>query len=229
VLLLKRPCLSLVSRTANDIADLRGKLVGVTAPGSSSHLLLNYMMARAGLRKEDLSVAGIGTGASAVAAITSGKVDSAMMTEPARSLARKRSPELRTLVDSTTEEGCRAMCGSDTYPSACLYASADWLASNANIPRQLATALLRTIRWMQSHSAAETEQKVPAELRVHDSETYREGLATVVPVYSADGILPGQAPETVRRVLAASVPELRTPSFDLAKTYTNAYVRDLDL
>ena len=229
VLLLRRPCVSLISREMTTIAGLRGKVVGVTAPGSSTDLLLTHVAAGAGLRREHFSVVGIGSAASAVAAIATGKVDAAMIAEPGKSLARKRVPELSTLVDTTSAEGCRAVCGSDIYPSACLYAKKDWLAKSGDTPRRLATAFLRTIRWMQSHSAAEVEAKIPAELRPVDSAIYQQAIATVAPIFSEDGMMPGEAPETVRRVLASSFPELRTPSLDLGKTYTNDYVRDLRL
>jgi NitT/TauT family transport system substrate-binding protein len=229
VLLLTRPCMALISRAATRIADLRGKVIGVTAPGSSSDLLLNHIVAGAGLRREDFSVVGIGTAASAVAAITSGKVHAAMMTEPAKTFAHKRSPELHTLAETTSPEGCRAACGSDRYPSACLYTRADWLAKNRETARQLAGALLKTIRWMQTHSAQEVEASIPPELRTGDSDSYRNALATVLPVFSSDGLMPVEAPEAVRRVLAASLPHLSASSIDLQSTYTNEYVRDLNI
>src|SRR4051794_4436639 len=66
VLLSQRPCISLISRGARQVNELRRKIVGVTSPGSSSDLLLDSMLARAGIRREELSIIGIGTGASAV-------------------------------------------------------------------------------------------------------------------------------------------------------------------
>src|SRR5258706_449030 len=62
-------------RTIARIEDLKGAVVGVAAPGSSGHLLLNYLLVSRNLTPSDSSVYSIGTGASAVAAMQRGTVD----------------------------------------------------------------------------------------------------------------------------------------------------------
>lgn len=44
------------------VADLKGKRIGVTAPGSSSHVIANYVLATAGIKPNEVSVIGIGFG-----------------------------------------------------------------------------------------------------------------------------------------------------------------------
>jgi NitT/TauT family transport system substrate-binding protein len=48
------------------VADLKGMKIGVTAPGSSTHLTVTYQMIKAGLGPDDASFIGVGGGASAV-------------------------------------------------------------------------------------------------------------------------------------------------------------------
>lgn len=57
------------------IEDLRGATVGVTAPGSSSYFSLNYLLTTHGIALGDVSVVGIGGGASRVSAVEHSKVD----------------------------------------------------------------------------------------------------------------------------------------------------------
>ena len=55
--------------------DLKGMKIGVTAPGSSTHFMVLYMMAQAGLKAEDASFIGAGSGNTVVAAVKRGEVD----------------------------------------------------------------------------------------------------------------------------------------------------------
>src|SRR5437899_10232041 len=49
------------------VKDLAGKNVGVSAPGSSTHFFLNYMMAKSGVDPNSVGVVGIGLEDTAVA------------------------------------------------------------------------------------------------------------------------------------------------------------------
>src|SRR5262245_3091908 len=54
--------------------DLKGMKIGVTAPGSSTHFMVQYLMVRNGLRADDASFVGVGATASAVAAVRRGEI-----------------------------------------------------------------------------------------------------------------------------------------------------------
>src|SRR5437868_4212088 len=54
--------------------DLKGLKVGVSAPGSSTNMVINYVIAQGGLKPTDISVIGIGAGATVIAAIDQGRV-----------------------------------------------------------------------------------------------------------------------------------------------------------
>src|SRR4051812_41505405 len=55
--------------------DLKGLKVGVSAPGSSTNMVINYVLAQGGLKPEDVAIIGIGQGATVVAAMDQGRVD----------------------------------------------------------------------------------------------------------------------------------------------------------
>src|SRR5262249_31947052 len=65
------------------IADLKGSKIGVTAPGSSTNMIVWYLMAKAGLKPDDASFVGVGAAASAVAAIQKGEIDALSNVDPA--------------------------------------------------------------------------------------------------------------------------------------------------
>jgi NitT/TauT family transport system substrate-binding protein len=53
-------------------ADFKGMKIGVTAPGSSTNMLMNFVMAKAGLSPSDAAFIGIGSAQSALAAMQKG-------------------------------------------------------------------------------------------------------------------------------------------------------------
>src|SRR3954464_7802455 len=56
-------------------ADFKGLKIGVTAPGSSTALTAQYALVKNGLSATDAALIGIGSGASAVAAVKQGQVE----------------------------------------------------------------------------------------------------------------------------------------------------------
>src|SRR5688572_1779009 len=54
--------------------DLKGMKVGVTAPGSSTHMAVQNLAVRAGLKPDDFAAIGVGASAGAVAAMKHGNL-----------------------------------------------------------------------------------------------------------------------------------------------------------
>src|SRR5207302_2889017 len=55
--------------------DLRGLKIGVTAPGSSTNIFVNALLARDGLAPDTVSIIGVGASSGAVAAVQKGQVE----------------------------------------------------------------------------------------------------------------------------------------------------------
>jgi NitT/TauT family transport system substrate-binding protein len=224
VAILRYPGVVLVSPNVAAIEGLRGKTVGVTSLGSSSHMIVNYLLVTHGMKPEDVSNAAIGGGATAVGAVTHNKVDAAIMSDPALSIVRKQMPGLHTLADLRTMEGVRSMFGVDNYLATVLYSKAEWVEKNRETAKQLAAAMTRTLSWMRSHTPEEIREKVPASFRTEDFAADVEILRTVQPMLSVDGKFTPEAVEAVRKVLSTSLPAIRDAKIDLGKTYTNEMI-----
>src|SRR5512133_782455 len=61
--------------TYKTLTDLRGKKIGVSAPGSSTNMVANLVLSRAGIKASEVSYVGVGTAAGALAALRSGQID----------------------------------------------------------------------------------------------------------------------------------------------------------
>jgi NitT/TauT family transport system substrate-binding protein len=226
VSMLRFPGLALVvspaaGRRVESVKDLAGGNVGVSAPGSSTHFLLNHLLIQAGLKAEQVSAIGVGMTAAAVAAMENGKVDAAIMAEPAISQLEQRKGPMRVLADTRTVEGVRAVYGTDTYPAAVLYSSKEWVEKNEIIAQRLARAIRRTLEWMAVHTAAEIAAKMPENFRGQDEALYARAIDRAKPMYSADGKFDPEAAKAVARNMSESLPALREQPVDATSCFTN--------
>lgn len=205
------------------IQDLKGANVGVTAPGSSSHFFLNYLLVRNGLTPHDVQIISMGGGRSRVAALENSKVDAGVLFEPGVTFLLRRAPGVRILSDTRTPEGVQTVFETAEYPSAVLYAKADWLSANSDAARKVARSMLQTLQWIQQHSAAEIASRMPASFR-EDAEAYTQALDASKGMYSHNGMMRPDAAEAVKKVLSMSIEKVRTANIDVASTYTNEFV-----
>jgi NitT/TauT family transport system substrate-binding protein len=206
------------------VADLKGRVAGVTTAGSSSQMLLTYILQRHNVAPDAVSITAIGNAATAVAAIEHGKVDAGMMADPSFTLVRKRNPSVRILADLRTEAGVREAFGAATYPGSVLYASADWIAANRDTAAKLARAITKTLAWMHAHTPQETAAKTPKSFRGEDDALYTEALAASMGMFSLDGAMAADGAQAVRTLLAGSMDKVRGATIDLSATYTNDFV-----
>ncbi len=204
------------------LADLRGKTVGVSSVGSPSQFYLNYLLTGAGVPPGEVGTAGIGQGATAVAAVERRQVAAAVVFGSAITVAQARGAII--LADSRTPAGLRAIFGVDDYPASSLLARVEWLHANPDLARRMTRAILRTLAWIREHSAEEILAKIPPESRVGEAAAEIEAIRLAKPMYSTDGRIRPESAEAVRRVLAGSLAKVRDARIDLSRTYSNEFL-----
>ena len=216
-----------VSPEAKDIKsikDLAGKAVGVSAPGSSTDFFLKYLLAKNGMDPAGTSVVGIGLAATAVAAMEHGKVNAAVMLDPAATLMQNKFKDgFRLLSDTRTAKDTLDVFGGE-YPGGALYTRADWIAKNEVATQKMTNAIVATLKWIHSHTPEEIMAKMPAELIGPDKDLYLAALKNTIPMYSRTGLMDPKGAQAVLAVFSQSVPEIAKANIDLSKTYTNRFV-----
>lgn len=130
------------------LADLKGKKIGVTAPGLSTSIMVSFAFAKAGLKPTDVSF--IGAGAGAIAALESGQIDAianldSVMTKLDRAGEIRIISDTRTLTDTKT-------VFSGNMPAGCLYAAQSFITKNPNTTQALTNAMVRALKWLQGAS-----------------------------------------------------------------------------
>lgn len=94
------------------IADLKGKKIGVTAPGSSTSIMASFVLAKAGLSAKDVAFIGVGAGAGAIAALQSGQIDAIANLDPVMTRL-ERAGDIRVVSDTRTLADTRNVFGGD--------------------------------------------------------------------------------------------------------------------
>lgn len=208
----------------SSIEELKGRVAGVTAAGSSTQMVLAYLLQKHGVAPDSVAVTAIGTSATAIAALERGSVAAGMMAEPAFTLAARRTPGIRILADLRTGAGVKAAFGTDMYPGAVLYSTGGWVRAHRDTAARLARAVRRTLEWMQTHSPAEIAARMPAGFRGGDEAVYVAALGHAMPMYSPDGVMSAAGAAIVYRLLSQSMETVRAARIDLSKTYTNEFI-----
>jgi NitT/TauT family transport system substrate-binding protein len=203
--------------------DLKGLKVGVSAPGSSTNMVINYLAAQGGLKPTDFAVIGIGQGATVVAAVDQGRVDVISQTDPAVTMLEKAN-KVRVIAETRTPEGTQKIFGGP-MPAASLYSPVEFVRKYPNTVQALTNATVRALRWMQEASPQQILATVPEEYLLGDKALYLFAYNNVKTAYSKDGYFSEAGAKTTLKALAAFNPNVKPQEINLAQTYTNEFVK----
>ena len=209
------------------IADLKGKKIGVTAPGSSTAMMASYVLAKAGLKASDVSFIGVGASSGAISAVKSGQVDAIANLDPVITMLQ-RDNLIKVVADTRTLKDTQAVYGGP-MPAACLYTPVKFVQDNPGTTQALANAMVRALRWLQKAGPSDIVKTVPDSYLLGDRALYLAAWERVREAISPDGLMPEAGPATALRMLKTFEPSLADKSIDLAKTYTNAFARKADV
>jgi len=205
------------------VADLKGKKIGVTAPGSSTNVMANFVLAKAGLKPSDVSIVGVGAGSGAVAAMRSGQIDAISNLDPVVTLLQ-RSGDLKIVSDTRLLAESEKVFGGP-MPAACLYAPQAFIDKHPGTTQALANAIVRADKWIQRAGASEIVKAVPENYLLGDRAVYIDAFLASQKALSPDGLFPEAGAETARRALASIDPEVANAKIDLAAIWTNEFAK----
>ena len=205
------------------VADLKGKKLGVTAPGSSTNVLANFVLGKAGLKPTDVSIIGVGAGSGAVAAMRAGQIDAISNLDPVITLLA-RSGDLKIVSDTRNVAEADKVFGGP-MPAGCVYTMQSFIDKNPATTQAIANAIVRADRWIQQAGAGDIIKAVPESYLLGDRAVYVDAFLAAKGALSADGMFPEAGAETARRALASIDPEVAGAKIDLAAIYTNEFVK----
>jgi sulfonate transport system substrate-binding protein len=203
--------------------DLKGLKVGVSAPGSSTHMIVNYFISKDGLKPSDISVVGVGLGATAITALKSGQIDAVSNTDPVMTKL-EQDGDVRIIADTRTLKGTEQVLGGP-MPAGCLYAPVDFIRKNPNTIQALTNAIVRADKWIHSASPQDVLRTVPESYLLGDKALYLFSFNKVKEAISTDGTISDAGAKTALKVIPAFNPDVKANQIKLELTYTNEFVK----
>jgi NitT/TauT family transport system substrate-binding protein len=202
--------------------DLKGMKVGVTAPGSSTNFFVDSLIAREGLKPDDISIIGVGTGLSAIAAMKTGQLDAMSNLDPVITKL-EQDGDIVVLADSRTEEGNMKLFGGNN-PAAVVYLKRDFITKYPVTTQHIVNAFYKSLKWLETATPEDVAKTVPEEFYLGDKTLYLAAFKATKPMYSKTGIIPPEGMKNAESMLLQFDPELKDAKVDLSKTFDGRFV-----
>ena len=205
--------------------DWKGKSVGVTDLGSGTDALVSYVSAHAGMAPTDYTKIAAGAGQTMIAALKFGKAVCGITSQPTVNAIEKLGVGY-SAIDLSTGAGVEKWLGGD-FPAANVLVNADWAKAHPKEVQGVVNALVATLAWMKTHTAADVANVMPKDFvsnQLTSKEEYISALQADWGQFNIAGlgVMPASGPKTVFNVLKASGDV--KGNVDLSKTFTDQYV-----
>ena len=196
-------------------ADLKGMKIAVTAPGSSTNMFVNILLAKAGLKPDDVAIVGAGAGAGAVAIMKRGEIDAISNLDPV--IAQLESDGTAVpVVDTRTPKGMQEVYGG-AYAAGCIYAPPEFAQKYPRTAQAVVNAMVRALRFIQHSSPDQIVAAVPPEYYT-DKALYKTALERNLATFNHDGSISKEAGDHVAHDLLTFDPTMKGKTIDFAKT-----------
>ena len=196
-------------------ADLKGMKIGVTAPGSSTNMFVNNLLAKQGLKPDDVAIIGVGATAGAVAIMKKGEIDAIANLDPVISQL-EMDGTIVPVVDTRTAKGMQDVYGG-AYAAGVIYAPVDFAKKYPNTAQAVVNAMVRALRFIQTSTPEQIVAAVPADYYT-DRALYKAALEKNLDTWKHDGSISREAGETVTKDLKTFDPTVAKANIDVAKT-----------
>jgi NitT/TauT family transport system substrate-binding protein len=205
--------------------DLKGLKIGVTAPGSSTNMFVNNLLAKVGLKPTDVAIVGVGAGSGAVAAMEKGEIDAISNLDPVLTQL-EATGKFVAVADSRTEKGMNDIYGGD-YHASVIYITDEFIKKNPNTVQAVVNAMVRADRWIAKATPQEIVDLMPEAYKAGNPTLYKQALLKNMIGYSEDGQMSMKAAQNVYKVLRQFEPSVIAAgdAIKLENTFDNSFAR----
>ena len=200
-----------------------GHVLGVTDLGSGTDQLTQYLAARYHLTTRQFTRAGVADGATFVASLQRGRIICGMTTQPTVSAIESKHIGY-SMIDLASTAGAKQWMGG-VYPASGVLARSDWVKAHETEAQDVTDALVATMHWIHTHSAAQVAAMMPPSYVSNGLTTKADYIRTLGQdkgQFLPNGLMPAGAPQTALNVDRISG-NIHKP-VNLGVTWTNSYV-----
>jgi NitT/TauT family transport system substrate-binding protein len=216
----------LVSDRAKDkfktLPDLKGSRFIAGGAGSSKSTVASYLVLEGGGRITDYTRLGTDGKDKNVVALRDGSADFVVAPVPEGDFYEEQGVAT-VFADLTTVEGTKKAFGA-LFPSSTVFMANARVKSNPEIAQHLADAFVRTLQYINTHTAEEIAALIPVAVSGKDRVAYLKILKEELPMFANDGRMPVDGAEKEWHVLSEFNP--RYKSIAVEQTFTNKFVEE---
>jgi NitT/TauT family transport system substrate-binding protein len=167
------------------IADLKGRPLGVTSPGSQTHMVLGYLLVKNGLKPDDVKIVGAG-GNTMPLAIEKDSVHAGMMIDPFFTAFMKQNKGF-ALVDLFTPKGTREAMGGDVQGTT-LLTTPELIARKPATVQKMVNALVKANKLITGSSGEDLAKLLPKDI-AGDPKLYAESFEHAREAFPPDSLV----------------------------------------
>jgi NitT/TauT family transport system substrate-binding protein len=204
-------------------ADFKGKSIGVTDLGSGTDDLIQQLAAHYNLNTSQFHRVGVGEGSTLLASLQRNRIACAITTQPTVTAVEK-SGAGTSVLDLSSSAGATKWLGG-TWPAAGVLTLNSWVQSHQDTAQKVVDALVATMHWISTHTAADIANALPASYSNNGlitKDVYVSALAQDKGQFLPDGMMPANGPATVQAT--AKISGVDISKVKVSDTYTNKYV-----
>jgi NitT/TauT family transport system substrate-binding protein len=203
------------------VADLKGKLVGVSGIGAASHVLLDYILRKNGVDPKDVKTIAVGL-STFPPALEGGKIVAGMAGEPffSRMLAKGTAFSLGNL---SSLKDAQAILGGEYVFSGAI-TRPDVIARRPQVVQKLVTGLVKASHFIETKTPEQIADAVPSDL-VGDRAQYIEALRASHEIYAPHGLVTPAGVDNVMKSLESFGVFKDGQKIDVATTYDMKFVK----
>ena len=203
------------------MGDLRGKKIGVLSLDSPATLMTQMLLVKAGVNIKDVNLVAVGSSAAALGAIRSGQIDALCSADPVMTMLEQKG-DVKIISDTRSLRGAVELFGGP-MPSACLYASNEFLMKTPRTCQALSYAIVHSLKWLQTAGPGDIIKLVPDSYMLGDRALYLASFNKIRQCISLDGLFPDDGPITALKALSRFDIGLQQAKLDVKNSYTNLF------
>jgi ABC-type nitrate/sulfonate/bicarbonate transport system substrate-binding protein len=157
------------------IAELKSKIIGITAIGSSTDTLARYVLTRNGLTPDrEVALIGTGTTSNILTAMKAGTIDAGVLSPPFNAMATQMGYRTLAYFGDYVEQSLSGLGTSDRL-----------IRDRSELVRRMLNATIKSLRFIQQRPV-ESAQFISKEWSL-DSASAAELYKSMLPAFSKDG------------------------------------------
>lgn len=157
------------------VAELKSKIIGITAIGSSTDTLARYVLTRNGLTPDrEVALIGTGTTSNILTAMKAGTIDAGVLSPPFNAMATQMGYRTLAYFGDYVEQSLSGLGTSDRL-----------IRDRSELVRRMLNATIKSLRFIQQRPA-ESAQFISKEWSL-DSASAAELYKSMLPAFSKDG------------------------------------------